>query len=145
MAFVEIYEKPLCPYCCRAKALLTRKKVSFSAIDVSRDAKRRDEMIRRADGRYTVPQIFIDGIHVGGCDDLHALERGERLDAILAGLPANRAMPRGPVADAAHRSEKGAMNTAFESGRTSWQGRGLYRWFGLLAFALFRRSKRPSA
>lgn len=87
MATVEIYTTPLCPYCIRAKRLLDRKGVAFTEIDLWREPGRRAEMIRRAQGRRTVPQIFIDGTGVGGSDDLHALEASGRLDALLAGAP----------------------------------------------------------
>ena len=82
---VEIYTTRRCSYCASAKALLKRKGVSFSEIDVGTDWQRREEMIERANGRTTVPQIFIGEVHVGGCDDLHALERAGRLDPLLAG------------------------------------------------------------
>ena len=82
---VEIYTTRFCPYCSAAKALLTRKGVSFREIDVSSDFDRRDEMIQRANGRMTVPQIFIGTTHVGGSDELHALEDAGRLDPLLAG------------------------------------------------------------
>ncbi len=83
MATIEIYTKFLCPYCTRAKALLTGKGVSFEEIDISAGGPRRAEMIDRAGGRQTVPQIFIDGRHVGGCDDLVALDRAGGLDPLL--------------------------------------------------------------
>ena len=82
---VEIYTTPICPYCIRAKRLLQEKGVGFREIDVMGDSHARGEMIRRANGRYTVPQIFIGETHVGGSDDLYALERAGRLDALLAG------------------------------------------------------------
>ena len=82
---VEIYTTRWCPYCHMAKALLTRKGVSFSEIDVGRERERRAEMIQRAKGRTTVPQIFIGAVHVGGCDDLHDLEHAGKLDQLLAG------------------------------------------------------------
>ncbi len=87
---VEIYTTGYCPYCHAAKALLKRKGVDFTEIDIGRDWERRDEMIKRANGRMTVPQIFIGPVHVGGSDDLHALERAGRLDRLLAdkGSPA---------------------------------------------------------
>jgi glutaredoxin 3 len=81
---VEIYTTRFCPYCVAAKALLSRKGVAFNEIDVSTDWGRRDEMIKRANGRMTVPQIFIGGTHVGGSDDLRALERAGKLDPLLA-------------------------------------------------------------
>ncbi len=83
MAEVEIYTTEICPYCIRAKALLTRKGVAFHEIDVGGSRDLRDAMTRRADGRHTVPQIFIDGHHVGGCDDLHALDSQGKLDRML--------------------------------------------------------------
>ncbi|MEO5338698.1 MAG: glutaredoxin 3 [Magnetospirillum sp. WYHS-4] len=83
MASVEVYTTPVCPYCVRAKALLARKGVAYTEIDVSRDATLRDAMIQKAGGRRTVPQIFIDGHHVGGCDDLHDLDRQGGLDKML--------------------------------------------------------------
>lgn len=82
---VEIYTTRWCPYCHMAKALLRRKGVAFTEIDLSREKERRSEMVERAQGRYTVPQIFIGPLHVGGCDDLHALEHAGKLDALLAG------------------------------------------------------------
>ncbi len=82
---VEIYTTRWCPYCHMAKALLNRKGVSFSEIDVGQERERRAEMIQRAHGRTTVPQIFIGDVHVGGCDDLHDLEHAGKLDSLLAG------------------------------------------------------------
>lgn len=84
MQTVEIYTSPLCGFCHAAKRLLTQKGVSFSEIDISRAPERRQEMLRRANGRHTVPQIFIGATHVGGYDDLSALERSGRLDPLLA-------------------------------------------------------------
>jgi glutaredoxin 3 len=84
MAKIEIYTKFLCPYCTRAKALLTGKDASFEEIDISTGGPRRMEMIERSGGRQTVPQIFIDGRHIGGSDDLHALDRAGGLDPLLA-------------------------------------------------------------
>lgn len=83
MARVEIYTKFLCPYCTRAKALLTAKGVTFEEIDISTGGPRRTEMLERSGGRQTVPQIFINGTHVGGSDDLHALDRAGKLDPLL--------------------------------------------------------------
>jgi glutaredoxin 3 len=83
MARVEIYSTMFCGYCARAKALLEKKGVAYENIDVIEDASRRDEMVERAGGRTTVPQIFIDGVHIGGSDELAALERQGRLDAML--------------------------------------------------------------
>ena len=82
-ARVEIYATQSCPYCISARGLLQRKGVGYDLIDVGRAPERRTEMIQRAHGRRTVPQIFIDGTHVGGCDDLHALDRAGKLDAML--------------------------------------------------------------
>jgi glutaredoxin 3 len=84
MPSVEIYTTPWCGYCRAAKALLERKKVAFSEIDVSLQPARRSEMVQRANGGWTVPQIFIGATHVGGSDDLHALERAGELDQLLA-------------------------------------------------------------
>ncbi|MEO0671054.1 MAG: glutaredoxin 3 [Pseudomonadota bacterium] len=80
---VTIYTTMLCPYCRMAKRLLKSKGVAFEEINVSRQADR-EKMKERADGRHTVPQIFIGDTHVGGCDDLHDLERAGKLDALLA-------------------------------------------------------------
>ena len=80
---IEIYTTPLCPYCHAAKQLLSRKGVEFTEIDVSGDPKRRSDMVSRANGRMTVPQIFIGSTHVGGYDDLSALDRFGKLDALL--------------------------------------------------------------
>ena len=85
MAKVEIYSSLLCGYCWAAKRLLRKKGVDYDEISVTLRPGRRAEMMRRANGRHTVPQIFIDGEHVGGCDDLHALDRAGGLDAKLAG------------------------------------------------------------
>lgn len=81
---VEIYTSPLCGFCHAAKRLLMDKGVSFAEIDLSREPGRRSEMMDRAGGRHTVPQIFIGDTHVGGCDDLYALERAGKLDGLLA-------------------------------------------------------------
>lgn len=85
MQQVEIYTTPTCPYCMAAKRLLAKKGVGYREIDVSRDPDERAAMTQRANGRRTVPQIFIGPTHVGGSDDLHALEHEGRLDALLAG------------------------------------------------------------
>jgi glutaredoxin 3 len=82
---VEIYTTPSCPYCHAAKRLLTKKGAAFTEIDVSRDAALREAMMQRAGGRRSVPQIFIGGQHVGGSDDIHALDHDGRLDPLLAG------------------------------------------------------------
>ena len=84
MPSVEIYTTRFCPYCSAAKALLKRKGVSYSEIDVSRDFELREEMIQWANGRMTVPQIFVGTMHVGGSDELHALKRAGTLDRLLA-------------------------------------------------------------
>lgn len=81
---VEIYTTQTCPYCAAAKRLLAQKGVTFTEIDVSRDPTLRDTMTRRANGSRTVPQIFIGGQHVGGCDDIHALDHAGALDPLLA-------------------------------------------------------------
>ncbi len=83
MADVTIYTTMLCPYCHRAKALLADKGVSYDEIDVGMDPKLRAEMEKRANGGYTVPQIFIGETHVGGCDDLYALDAKGALDPML--------------------------------------------------------------
>jgi glutaredoxin 3 len=84
-AKVEIYTSPFCGYCARAKRLLTGKKVEYIEYDVMADSSLRDRMLKRSDGRQTVPQIFIDDVGIGGCDELHQLEREGRLDGMLAG------------------------------------------------------------
>lgn len=81
---VEIYTSPLCGFCHAAKRLLKEKGVAFSEVNVLAQPKRKPEMIKRANGGRTVPQIFIGNKHVGGCDDLYALERAGKLDALLA-------------------------------------------------------------
>lgn len=83
MARVEIYTKFMCPYCARAKKLLESKGVDYEETEISMGGAKREEMIQRAGGRTTVPQIFIDGSHVGGSDDLAELERSGRLDPLL--------------------------------------------------------------
>jgi len=80
---VEIYTTMLCPYCHRAKSLLKKKGVNFKEIDVGMDPQKRSEMTGRANGGYTVPQIFVGETHVGGSDDLYALERAGKLDPLL--------------------------------------------------------------
>ncbi len=84
MAKVEIYTGAFCGFCTRAKSLLNSKNQIFTEIDVTMDIAKRDEMKTRAGGRSSVPQIFINGSHIGGSDDLAALERGGTLDALLA-------------------------------------------------------------
>lgn len=83
MARVEMYSSMFCGFCARAKSLLQRKGVTFEDVDVMEHPERRAEMRQRAGGRNTVPQIFIDGVHVGGSDDLHALDAEGKLDAML--------------------------------------------------------------
>ena len=84
MAHVEMYTTSWCPYCMRARALLRNKGVEFSEFDVEEEPGRRREMVRRAGGRTSVPQIFINGEHIGGSDELAALDRSGRLDEKLA-------------------------------------------------------------
>ncbi|TMJ30453.1 MAG: glutaredoxin 3 [Alphaproteobacteria bacterium] len=83
MSSIEIYTTRYCPYCIAAKSLLSRKGVQFTEIDVSGNTKERSKMVARAKGRMTVPQIFIGRVHVGGFDDLSALDRSGDLDALL--------------------------------------------------------------
>ena len=85
MAPVEIYTTPYCPFCLDAKALLKKKNVAFTEFDVSRDSDLRAKMVQRSNGGYTVPQIFIGATHVGGCDDLYALDGQGKLDPLLNG------------------------------------------------------------
>lgn len=84
MANVEIYTSPTCGYCHAAKRLLTKKGVTYTETNVVAQPDKRPEMIERAHGRRTVPQIFINGTHVGGCDDLYALQDAGKLDALLS-------------------------------------------------------------
>ncbi len=84
MAEIDIYTSPFCGFCYHAKGLLKGKGVSFNEIDVLFHPSRKSEMIERAGGGRTVPQIFIDGRHIGGCDELCALEKQGELDGILA-------------------------------------------------------------
>ena len=84
MPKVTIYTTMLCPYCFMAKRLLSKKGVAFDEIDVGGDPQQRQTMMERAGGRHTVPQIFVGETHVGGCDDLHELEREGKLDTLLA-------------------------------------------------------------
>lgn len=84
MAKVELYTTTFCPYCVRAKSLLKRKGVPFEEIDVTDDPERRQKMVEMAGGRRTVPEIFINGKIVGGYQELHALDKEGRLDALLA-------------------------------------------------------------
>jgi glutaredoxin 3 len=81
---IEIYTSPWCGYCRAAKALLQRKGAPFTEIDIAADDARREEMLSRSNGRYTVPQIFIGATHVGGFDDLNALDKAGKLDQLLS-------------------------------------------------------------
>ena len=83
MARVEIYTKAFCPYCSRAKQLLGSKGADYEEYDITMGGPKRAEMIQRANGRTTVPQIFIDDRHIGGSDDLYALEREGQLESLL--------------------------------------------------------------
>lgn len=83
MSKIEIYTKAFCPYCARAMKLLAAKGVTPEEYDITMGGPKRAEMLERANGRTTVPQVFIDGQHVGGSDDLAALERDGKLDALL--------------------------------------------------------------
>jgi glutaredoxin 3 len=84
MKEVRIYSARYCPYCASAKALLKRKGIAFTDVDIGGNWELRDEMIARSNGRVTVPQIFVGSVHVGGSDDLHELERTGQLDRLLA-------------------------------------------------------------
>lgn len=84
MKTVEIYTTPICGFCTAAKRLLDSKGIDFVEIDVMRDPEKRAEMTQRSSGGRTVPQIFIDGTPIGGCDDLFALEQDGKLDPMLA-------------------------------------------------------------
>lgn len=84
MPNVTIYTKPFCPYCVRAVSLLEKKGVKFDEISAAFDAEKKQEMLQRSGGRATFPQIFIGETHVGGCDDMMALEQAGKLDALLA-------------------------------------------------------------
>lgn len=84
MTTVEIYTTPICPYCVRAKRLLDEKGVDYREINVMGNASARAAMLDRANGQRTVPQIFVGDTHVGGSDDLYALERDGKLDTLLA-------------------------------------------------------------
>lgn len=83
MAQITVYSGPQCPYCDKAKALLKRKNAAFEEFNVKADEVKLSEMLERSNGRKTIPQIFIDGKHIGGCDDLYALEDAGKLDALL--------------------------------------------------------------
>jgi glutaredoxin 3 len=83
MSHVTIYTKPYCPYCVRALDLLEKKGVAFTEIEAAFDPEKRQEMVRRAGGRATFPQIFVGEVHIGGCDEMVALERAGKLDPLL--------------------------------------------------------------
>jgi len=95
---IDIYTTRYCPYCHAAKRLLSHKGVAFTEIDVSGDPAGRSKMVTRANGRMTVPQIFIGATHVGGYDDLYALERAGKLDPLLGGSDTPAGADRGPAA-----------------------------------------------
>ena len=84
-AAIEVYTRPGCGYCSAAKSLLTRKKAAFTEYDAGKDSSYRQQMYDRVGPGSTFPQIFIGGVHIGGCDDLYALDREGRLDGLLAG------------------------------------------------------------
>ena len=88
MVKIDIYTTMMCPYCYRAKKLLSQHGADFNEIDVMADQDRRREMIERAGGRRTVPQIFINGKHIGGCEDLYALDAAGKLAPLLQPVPA---------------------------------------------------------
>jgi glutaredoxin 3 len=98
MSQIEIYTTRYCPYCHAAKRLLSGKGAQFTEIDVSSDPKGRGEMVARANGRVTVPQIFIDATHVGGYDDLYALDHAGELDPLLRRGNAPAPTEKGPPA-----------------------------------------------
>lgn len=83
MAKIVIYTTPICPYCVQAKRLLNRKGVPFEEVDVSRDADLRRMMVMASGGRLTVPQIFVNGSHIGDCDEIYALDKAGKLDPLL--------------------------------------------------------------
>ncbi len=83
MTAVTLYTKPMCPFCIRAADLLTKKGVEFTDISAAYDPEKKEEMLARSNGKRTYPQIFIGDTHVGGCDELFALERAGKLDALL--------------------------------------------------------------
>jgi len=88
VAEITVYTKPMCPFCVRAIGLLKKKGAEFVEISAAYDADKRDEMMARSNGARTYPQIFIGDRHVGGCDDLFALDRAGELDGLLAGAQA---------------------------------------------------------
>lgn len=84
MTNIVVYSKEQCPYCVKAKNLLTRKGQKYTELNVAQDPKALEDMLAKSGGKRTVPQIFINGAHVGGCDDLYALDAAGKLDAMLA-------------------------------------------------------------
>jgi glutaredoxin 3 len=84
MTKVEIYTREFCPYCTQAMQLLDKKGVKYTHVDAGMDPEKKAEMVRRAEGARTFPQIFINDTHIGGCDDLYAMENGGTLDGMLA-------------------------------------------------------------
>lgn len=84
MPNITVYSGPNCPYCVRAKALLEKKGAQFEDVDIKSNPDRREEMLAKSNGRQTIPQIFIGGKHIGGCDDLYALEDSGELDKLLS-------------------------------------------------------------
>ena len=85
MAHVTIYTRAFCPYCSRALSLLKQKGVEMTHIDAGMDAKKKAEMVQKSGGARTFPQIFVGDLHIGGCDEMMALERAGKLDPLLAG------------------------------------------------------------
>jgi glutaredoxin 3 len=84
LAEVKVYSGPNCPYCTKAKALLQKKNLAFEEFNVKEDQEKFNEMLELSGGRKTIPQIFINGLHVGGCDDLYALNDAGKLDELLS-------------------------------------------------------------
>ena len=97
MTQIDIYTTRYCPYCHAAKRLLSRKGAAFTEIDVSGDPEGRSEMVARANGRMTVPQVFIGSTHVGGYDELYALDRAGKLDPLLGRSEARAGNGRPPA------------------------------------------------
>jgi len=85
MAHIELYSGPFCPYCIRAKMLLQKRELPFTEYDIHEEPEKREEMLARANGARTIPQIFINDRHVGGCDELFALDRSGELENWLNG------------------------------------------------------------
>jgi glutaredoxin 3 len=85
MAAIEIYTSPMCGFCHAAKRLLKQKGVDYTEFDIWAEPERKPEMLQRANGRHTVPQVFVGKTHIGGCDELYELERAGKLDALLQG------------------------------------------------------------